>query len=573
MAKSLAARSLLHQTGTWSNAQRATRGSEAPPELSRHLLWLIIIRAVITFLSLNLADPLGLFPPRLGPFPFAPFFNILFLTLTVGYLLLLWNGWQLKLQLYVQIFVDLCLATILIYNTHGIESPFVSFYLLIIIYSGLMLGRNGGMVGAALSTILYAGIVAAHHLGIVSPGSASMESMTLTFRTSVHAMGFFAVAYLGTHLSRRLRAVQIELQEKIASLNRLQRLNELIVSSIRSGLVTVDLKGQIAVFNNSAAELLEMESAEVLQRPVQSVLGEQFWQRILASDLFRDARPLRHEDWFVTPSGARRFLGFSVSPLVDDRQALIGYIISFQDLTELKHLEEEIRLKDRMAAVGRMAAGIAHEIRNPLTSMRGSVEILRSHARFAKTDERLLDILIRESDRLNKFVEDFLQFARPAKSAHCALDLVALLRDSVTLLQNSPEVRDKHKVELNLEAKEIPIVGSPDQLKQVFWNLAQNAVRAMPTGGTLTISARRLDDRGGEVVFQDDGIGMSREEQEQLFQPLPPGFTGGTGLGLSIIFQIMEDHRGRIAFDSERGRGTRVTLYLPPEPAVRPTIH
>jgi len=260
-----------------------------------------------------------------------------------------------------------------------------------------------------------------------------------------------------------------------------------------------------------------------------------------------------------------RFLGFSVSPLLDQGQQLLGYIISFQDLTEIIRLEEEVRLKDRMAAIGRMAAGIAHEIRNPLTAMQGSVEILRSHANLPEKDERLLTILIRESDRLNKFVEDFLSFARPRTySKHC-IDLVPVLRDSVTLLRNSPEIREKYSVSLNIEAQSIRILGSTDQLNQVFWNLAQNAVRAMPNGGELKISIGKISDDIGQIVFQDNGIGMSQEEKEQIFQPFHSGFAGGLGLGLSIIFQIMEDHRGRISFESEKGEGTRVSLSFPLE--------
>jgi len=176
-----------------------------------------------------------------------------------------------------------------------------------------------------------------------------------------------------------------------------------------------------------------------------------------------------------------------------------------------------------------------------------------------------LQILIRESDRLNKFIEDFLNFARPRTYAKHWLDLVPVLRDSVTLLRNSPEIRDKYSVNLNIEAQAIRIFGSADQLNQVFWNLAQNAVRAMPKGGELNINIRKTSDPVGQVVFQDSGIGMTPKEKEQIFQPFQSGFTGGLGLGLSIIFQIMEDHQGKISFETEKGKGTRVSLNFPLE--------
>jgi two-component system sensor histidine kinase PilS (NtrC family) len=203
--------------------------------------------------------------------------------------------------------------------------------------------------------------------------------------------------------------------------------------------------------------------------------------------------------------------------------------------------------------------------------MRGSVEILRSHANLPTKDERLLDILIRESDRLNKFVEDFLSFARPKQYAKHSINLVPVLRDSVTLLRNNPAIREKHSVSLNIEAQSVRILGSADQLNQVFWNLAQNAIRAMPNGGELRIDIRRSSEGTGEIIFQDNGIGMSREEKDQIFQPFQSGFKGGLGLGLSIIFQIMEDHRGKISFESEKGKGTKVRLSFPlEEPSQEP---
>jgi two-component system, NtrC family, sensor histidine kinase PilS len=534
-------------------------------ELSKGLLKLILIRAGVLLLGLNLADRLSLLPAYLGQFPFLAFFNIAACSLTALYLALWRIGRQQMLQLYLQIGIDLILSTVLVAYTRGIESSFVSFYLLIIIYCSLSLGRNGGMVGAALTTILYSGIIFAIHLGFPAIGGPDTDSRQAIFRISIHVIGFWAVAYLGSYLHQQLQIVKGELKEKTDSVTQLKRVNEHIVSSIRSGLITTDLHGRISLFNAAAGELTERNTQEMLDKQIQSLLGEAFWYQILEADLLRSAKPLRHEEWVTLPSGARRFLGFSVSPLRDNNQLLLGYIVSFQDLTEITRLEEEVRLKEKMAVIGRMAAGIAHEIRNPLTAMRGSVEILRSHANLPPKDERLLEILIRESDRLNKFVGDFLDFARPRKYQKGPLDLVSVLRDSVILLRNSPEIRENHSVTLDIDDPSVRIFGSADQLNQVFWNLAQNAVRAMPNGGQLKISLRKTSDNTGQIIFEDNGIGMNREEQDQIFQPFHSGFAGGLGLGLSIIFQIMEDHQGKISFESEKGNGTKVSLSFPLE--------
>jgi len=528
-----------------------------------YLLQIIVVRALVLLTGLNLANRLGLFPDYMGPFPFLSLFNTLVLVLTFLFLILLLFARNRQSQLFLQIGTDLILTTVLVLLSRGGESPFVSLYLLVIIYCSLALGRNGGVVGAALSTILYAGAVTVNNLSAATPDSYAIDPRQ-AFLIAIHALGFWAVAFLGTCLHNRLRAMEYELKEKIDSLKQLQKINEHIVSSIRSGLITTDLDGRIAVFNNAAEELMARKSRDCIGKPINLITGDDFWIQIRSTELLKSAKPMRNESWVPLPEGGKRFLGFSVSPLMDQRQSLLGYIFSFQDLTEILKLEEEVRLKDKMAAIGRMAAGIAHEIRNPLAAMRGSVEILGSHSTLPEVDERLLDILIRESDRLNKFVEDFLNFARPQQYNKHSIDLVPILRDSVTLLRNSPEIREKHSVVLHIEEQNIKIHGSSDQLNQVFWNLAQNAIRAMSNGGELKIRARKDKEGWGLIEFEDTGVGMSPEEQEMLFQPFNSEFNGGLGLGLSIIFQIIEDHKGKVAFDSEKDRGTRVRISFPP---------
>ncbi|PYU94367.1 MAG: hypothetical protein DMG08_07885 [Acidobacteria bacterium] len=547
--------------------------SERDQEIQRQILWLIVSRAILMLFGLNLADLLETLPPRLGSVPFISFFNITTVVLTAAYFGLWWSRRRPSWQLYLQIGADLWLTTLLVAHTRGIESPFVSFYLLIIIYSSLTLGRNGAMIGAALCAVLYSGVISTTQLGLISFGPPRIESETLAFRISFHALGFFSVAFLGTYLSVRLYAVKEQLEAKTDSVKHLEKLNERIVSCIRSGLITTNLGGTITVFNSAAEEITEKKSSDVLETPVQSVIGEELWLKIQSVDPLKDLRPLRHEFWVTMPDGEKRFLGFSVSPLMGKEGRLFGYIIAFQDLTEIQRLGEEIRLKEKMAAIGRMAAGIAHEIRNPLTSIRGSAEVLRSRLTLHERDARLMDIMLRESDRLNKFVEDFLCFARPGKQPKHSVELVSLLRDTSTLLENNPEVRKMHAIILRPEISQIAIHGNPDQLKQVFWNLSQNALRAMPEGGTLTIQIATAQDGGARITFQDTGIGMTREEKENLFQPFHSGFKTGTGLGLSIVFQIMDDHKGRISYESEKGRGTTVSLYLPPQEPASKSAH
>jgi two-component system, NtrC family, sensor histidine kinase PilS len=528
-----------------------------------HLIELIVVRVIVLLLWLNFSHRLGLLPEKMGGLPFLPFFNILTLSLTLLYLIVWFTHRYQTLHLCCQIGIDLLIATLLVAYTKGSEGPFVSLYLLIIIYNSLALGRNGGLIGAALSTILYSGVIISLHFGFPAASNAKAETVLAIYRTAVHALSFWAVACLGMYLHRRLGMMERALAEHKDSLTRLKHLNEHIVSSIRSGLITTDLQGIISVFNTAAKDLTGRDPNDVFGKPITQIIGDDFWNRIREVDLLKNAKPLRHEVMIPISENTRRFLGFSVSPLLDNHRHPIGYIFSFQDLTDIKRLEEEVRIKEHMAAIGQMVAGIAHEIRNPLSSMRGSAEILKSHANLPEKDEGLLNILICESDRLNAFIEDFINFARPKIYSKKDLDLVSVLKDSVTLLKNNPEIRDKYFIVLNMNDPEIHIKGNSDQLNQVFWNLAQNAIRAMPDGGSLTIHAEKISDELAQVVFQDTGIGMSSDELAKVFQPFHSGFSGGVGLGLSIVFRIMEDHRGKIFFESEYGKGTKAVLRFP----------
>lgn len=532
--------------------------------LKQSLPSIIAARPLFLLAGINLSDWLGLLPKYLGTIEFVPFFNVLTIFLTILYLVS-WRLWRsLRPQIYFQIMTDIVLATILVASTSGIEGPFVSFYLLIIMYSSITLGKNGGIMSATLSAVGYSGIVIATRMGIIGSRETYPDMFLEAFKIGSHVLGFGAVAYLGTSLNRRLYVMKRALDEKNESLAQLYRLNDHIVGSIRSGVITADLSGRITVFNAAAGEITGKDPKTVLGTSVCGIIGEIFWELIRKNELSKRTQPMRHEAWIQHSSGSMRFLGFSVSPLFDTSFRQLGYVISFQDLSEIVRLEKEVRLRERLASVGRMAAAVAHEIRNPLTAIRGSAEILRARVTLPEKDGRLLNILISESDRLESFIGDLLSFAKPMPKPKTDLDIIPILRDSMTLMNNSPEIKGKHSVNLDIAASEIPVFGNADQIRQVFWNLAQNAVRAMPEGGSLTIRAAGAGGGvAGEVTFIDSGVGMTPEEIEQLFQPFHSGFAKGLGLGLSIVFQIMEDHKGKILFESEKGKGTKVILSFP----------
>ena len=271
----------------------------------------------------------------------------------------------------------------------------------------------------------------------------------------------------------------------------------------------------------------------------------------------------RYEADTETAEGFRLRLGYSISPLSDEAGETTGLVITFQDLTEVRALEENARRQDRLAAVGRVAAGIAHEIRNPLASMRGAIQVLRSTWNGDPAEAELMEIILRESDRLDRIITDFLAYARPRPVTLIETDLREPLRETFALLRHNPETRPDHSLEIIAPDQPVIALVDAEQLRQVFWNLARNALRAMPDGGRLSAELTPLEDGRVRITFTDTGCGMTPEQVEQLFEPFTSWAPGGTGLGLSIVYQIIRDHGGTINVYSREGRGTTVRIELP----------
>jgi two-component system sensor histidine kinase PilS (NtrC family) len=273
---------------------------------------------------------------------------------------------------------------------------------------------------------------------------------------------------------------------------------------------------------------------------------------------------------YRTSEGARREIGLSAAHLMTpDGRA--GYLLTFQDVTEIRRLEHDARRRQRLAAVGEMAAGIAHEIRNPLASMRGSIQILRAELSLSDEQASLMDIVLRESDRLNETIRSFLAYARPQVAVLQPVDLMRVLGDAATLLRNSPELKPGHKVVVDGPPDGLVVEADENQIRQVVWNLATNGLRAMPSGGTLRLVARPQSEADPHVGLSvvDDGVGIPAEQLDTLFQPFHGSFRQGSGLGLAIVHRIVQDHRGEVVVESEVGQGTEVMVRLPAGRAVQ----
>jgi two-component system sensor histidine kinase PilS (NtrC family) len=328
-----------------------------------------------------------------------------------------------------------------------------------------------------------------------------------------------------------------------------------------------DIDGRVLTFNRAAETITGIRAPDALGRSIQDVLQ---LPRDFA-ELFgaREGRPRlpRLELNFNRVNGAAIELGFSTALLITPRGET-GFLFTFQDVTDSRRREREARIQQRLAAVGEMAAGIAHEIRNPLASMSGSIQILRQELPLTSEQSQLMDIVLRESDRLNDTIRSFLAYARPQRLGTTRVDVRQVVTDTARLLQNNAELTDAHDIEVDVPAGEAWYDADENQIRQVVWNLATNAIRAMPGGGTLRLSVaerQEPDGAAGEMVIgvEDEGVGIRPEELDGIFQPFRGAFEHGTGLGLSIVHRIVSDYGGEVHVTSQPGVGTRVEVTLP----------
>jgi two-component system sensor histidine kinase PilS (NtrC family) len=500
--------------------------------------------------------------------------NYVYLTAGITYILtLLYIGVarffrSRAVNLAIQIGGDLFIETFLVYFTGGLDSPFSFLYLVSIITAAMLLFRRGGLLAASGAVILYGALGDLMYYGLLrQPAQAwfvptSWTSSRLYLNMATNFAGFYATALLTSYLSEKLARTSEELDANRVNLAELRALNQNVVESVPSGLITLSPSG-IITFANPAAEQILLRGAADLVGSHVSELGffsEDEWRAVHETMGVAPVMRMEKDDFHVGDD--LRTLGWAVAPLNTLEGVASGYTLIFQDLTDMKKMEAELRLKDRMAAVGELSAGIAHEIRNPLAAIAGSVQVLKKSEALSPQEQRLMSIILRESERLNKSIADFLRFVKPQEKRPAEFDIAASLSETLDLLANSPELSPEHRIERQIAPPSYTIVGDGDQIRQVFWNIARNAVQAMPRGGRLRV-ATEVAEGAYNIVFADSGRGMSDSDQRRLFQPFRTNFPTGTGLGMAISYRIVQEHGGRIDVRSREGSGTMITVSLP----------
>jgi two-component system, NtrC family, sensor histidine kinase PilS len=499
--------------------------------------------------------------------------------LTFIYVLILKSARNLLWFAYVQLFIDTLIITAMIYSTGGVESIFSFLYILAIIGASIILYRRGAILVASSSTIFFGLLLDSqmyawiHPLGARADTFSNAQRMQFFFLALVNMAAFYLVAFLSSFLSEQVRKSRAELKAKQSDFDQLEILNDAIINSISSGLIALDAGARVILFNPAAEEMFSKESSLCLGRSIYELLPD------IASHLSQQERPselvLREGVPFADilhkrPGQKPIHLRLSLSPLRFGPDLEQGHILVFQDMTSIKKIEQKMKKVEGLALIGELAAGIAHEIRNPMASISGSIQMIKGRLDSDDINSRLMEIVLREIKRLNELVNDFLLFARPKKAKLKPFDLAALILESLELFQNSTHWNEKIRLSPEIP-KHLPLISDPELVKQILWNLFVNAFEAMPKGGSLYIQASTENEQGRSsdgpewvrVVVRDTGEGFNDSAMIHLFTPFFTTKEEGSGLGLAIVKRVVDTLHGEAYGENHPDGGAQITILLP----------
>jgi two-component system sensor histidine kinase PilS (NtrC family) len=470
---------------------------------------------------------------------------------------------------YLQLFFDVLIITGMVFITGAVESIFSFLYILSIISASIILYRPGGFLTASLSGILYGVMVDLDYYGLIPATIVGIHpnynESYVFYNIFINIVAFYIVAFLSGYLSEQVKKTGEELIEKRIDFEELKILNNNIIQNIQTGLITIDRQGHIISFNRQAEIITGRSLREVYRSPIDDVFPGVMTD-IVESEASQASGGLnRWTREFVSRTGKHYYLGFSVSPFRNSQNEHMGRIILFLDITHIKEMEEEIKRNDTLANLGKFAANLAHEIRNPLGSMSASIQLLKTELSLSGSNRELMEIVLKEIERLNHLITNFLMYARPLTVKKEPVDLKKVINETIVVFKNTPKGSADIAITTEFSGSTV-IIGDFMQLKQVFWNLLLNAADAMTAGGSITIKATgapSADNGAVSVSVSDTGTGIEDAIKPLIFDPFFSTKDGGTGLGLPTVKLIIEAHGGSMDVTSNSGHGTDVTVMLP----------
>lgn len=509
--------------------------------------------------------------------------------LSLANALLMRIGINLLTVAWFQIMGDLCVVGGIIYATGGVESPLSFLFLFVIIGASVILPQAASYLTASGASIIYGLMIDLEYFNVIQPvyffqkSNVSYQGAYLFYIVGLNTASFFAVAYLSSILNRRLRLIKDELRTKNIDFQKLQQFHHNVVQNMVNGLMTTDLQGRITSVN--------LACENITGYPSDDSIGQPCYQLLPLSELiglFKDRNkeitmPYHLEGECARKDGENILISMKISHLISPEadakknldQQVEGYVCVFEDRTEIHHMEDKMKQSEQMAAVGKFSAGLAHEIRNPLASLSGSIQVLKETLHTDEDQQRLMNIVLKETERVNDIVTEFLSFSQPRKSKTTVIDLTQLLQDIVILMKNSNEYDPSIDIQLVAPPEHIIIQSEESQIKQMIWNLCLNGMQAMDKSGRLTMTLKKVEGhqhkdfetnrRGVLIIVEDQGRGIPLDEQKKIFDPFFTTREEGIGLGLPTVQQIVEHFAGHIGVESEPGRGTCFDVFLPQE--------
>jgi two-component system sensor histidine kinase PilS (NtrC family) len=459
--------------------------------------------------------------------------------------------------------LDTALITAVVAATGGARSIFAFLYVLSVTAACVMLSRTRGLAIAAISSVLYTGIVMARTVLPLSVFfDTPQETTALELVTMfLNAATLLVVAIVAGGLGERYRATSQELETRQRDLRDLQAFKDLIFQSVGTGLIALDRAHRITALNRAAEEITGVTAVQAIGHEWPALIGAVVPLDSIEAAIDGNPRvSRRHETTLRRPDGSSVPVRMTFSALRSGEGERLGLISACEDLSAIREMESRMRQADRLATLGRMAANIAHEIRNPLASLTGAIEVLTSPLTADDARERLSQIVATESERLNHIIKNFLEYARPAPLSITAFDVAAAAEEVLLLLEHRAGPGSLKVVRAFPPSVVWPV--DAQQFRQVLWNLCLNAVEAMPEGGELRVNADVRGDRL-EVSVSDNGEGIAATDLSHVFEPFFSTKSEGTGLGLALVHRVVQEHGGEIDVQSTPGLGTTFTLTLP----------
>jgi two-component system sensor histidine kinase PilS (NtrC family) len=556
------------------------KDAQLEKDLMSRLGWLMLFRVLVVsfllgiaaFIQIRGADSLS----QVSLYSIYIVIGVTYL-LSIIYVVLLRIVKNILSSVYVQSFFDIVLITILVYATGGIESVYSTLYPLVIIYSVIFVGRKGGLLAASASGIVYGVLLDLEFYGMLHPVYSELHhsydySAGYVFsRIFIYIVSFYIIAFLGSFVVERQKRLVSLLSEKENAFEQLDTLYSSIIESVGTGIMTIDLQGRVKSFNSAAEEITGLMFSRIKDRHIDKIfinISDVIYRktegdrRSTGSD---DKKRNRFEAIVPLKGGKQMVLGFSFSPLIDGKGQEIGKILIFQDLTHIKEMEKEVERSKKFAMIGEMSAVLAHELRNPLASIGGSIQLLKQDLNLTGTDEKLMDIILRGKDHLENLARDFLLLARPSMNKRSVMNVREIVGDLIESVRFGPDWNDNVTIETTM-CEQNEVYGNETEIRQVFLNIIVNALQSMPDGGKVEIKSRSMKRDGNEfleVSISDTGCGISEENLKKIQEPFYTTKETGTGLGLAIVNRVVESNMGEFKVESEVNKGTMCTILIP----------